>query len=209
MRLSLRSPFAIFEPSNHIAMTQFNQFIPHINTGVLKELCLQENKLVLFHKKMYFLQEGEVSTHIGYVESGIFKYTTYNRSEGREYNVGIVFPGEFIADYPSCLYGMASEVNIQALTPCRVYLCPADRLNQLYETDMEHQQMGRITMEQLFLDVSTRYLDMFRLTPEERYRKLLARCPDVLQLIPVKEIASYLHITPIHLSRIRRKLVME
>lgn len=104
---------------------------------------------------------------------------------------------------------MASEVNIQALTPCRVYLCPADRLTQLYETDMEHQQMGRITMEQLFLDVFTRYLDMFRLTPEERYRKLLARCPDVLQLIPVKEIASYLHITPIHLSRIRRKLVME
>lgn len=110
--MSLRSPFLIFEPSNHIAMTQFNQFIPHINTGVLKELCLQENKLVLFHKKTYFLQEGEVSTHIGYVESGIFKYTTYNRSEGREYNVGIVFPGEFIADYPSCLYGMASEVNI-------------------------------------------------------------------------------------------------
>ena len=110
-------------------MTQFNQFIPHINTGLLKELCLHENKQVLFHKKTYFLQEGEVSTHIGYVESGIFKYTTYNRSEGREYNVGIVFPGEFIADYPSCLYGMASEVNIQALTPCRVYLCPTDRLN--------------------------------------------------------------------------------
>ena len=35
-------------------MTQFNQFIPHINTGVLKELCLQENKLVLFHKKCTF-----------------------------------------------------------------------------------------------------------------------------------------------------------
>ena len=190
-------------------MTAFNQFIPHIDTTFLKDLCLQKGTLTLFAKKDFFLHEGEVSACIGFVETGIFKYTTVNRSEGREYNVGIVFPGEFIADYPSCLYGMASEVNIQALTPCRVYLCPADRLNQLYETDMEHQRMGRITMEQLFLDVFTRYLDMFRLTPEERYRKLLARCPDVLQLIPVKEIASYLHITPIHLSRIRRKLVME
>lgn len=190
-------------------MTAFNQFIPHIDTTFLKDLCLQKGTPTLFAKKDFFLREGEVSASIGFVETGIFKYTTVNRSEGREYNVGIVFPGEFIADYPSCLYGIPSETNIQALTASRVHLCPANELNLLYESDMKYQRTGRITIEQLFLDVYARYLDMFRLTPEERYRKLLDRCPDVLQLLPVKEIASYLHITPIHLSRIRRKLAYE
>lgn len=190
-------------------MTSFNQFIPHIDTGFLKDLCLQKGTPALFGKKDFFLREGEVSACVGFVEAGIFKYTTVNRSEGRDYNVGIVFPGEFIADYPSCLYGIPSETNIQALTACRVYLCPADELSRLYETSMERQRIGRHIIEQLFLDVYGRYLDMFRLTPEERYRKLLDRCPDILQLLPVKEIASYLHITPIHLSRIRRRLAYE
>lgn len=48
---------------------------------------------------------------------------------------------------------------------------------------------------------------MYKLTPEERYVKLLERYPEVLQLISLKEIASYLKITPVHISRIRRKLI--
>lgn len=31
------------------------------------------------------------------------------------------------------------------------------------------------------------------------------KCPAILQMVPLKEIASYLKITPVHMSRIRRK----
>lgn len=187
-------------------MKTFNRFISHIDIHLLRDLCLQQGSPAPFARNEYFLREGEVSDRIGYVESGIFRYTTRNRTERREYNVGLVFPGEFIADYPSCLYGLASETNIQAVTPCRVHLCPAARLSAHYETGMDGQRTGRVIMEQLFLDVYARYLDMFRLTPEERYLRLVERCPDLPQLLPVKEIASYLHITPTHLSRIRHRL---
>ena len=108
-------------------MTQFNQFIPHINTGLLKELCLHENKQVLFHKKTYFLQEGEVSTHIGYVESGIFKYTTYNRNEGREYNVGIVFP---VSSLPTirraCMGWLLRSTSRHLLPAAYIFVRPTD-----------------------------------------------------------------------------------
>lgn len=187
-------------------MGKFNQFISHIDVDLLRDLCLQQGHPVSIAKNAYFLRAGEVSDCAGYVESGIFRYTTLNHTEQREYNVGLVFPGEFIADYPSCLYGLASEVNIQAVTPCRVYLYPAESLMKRYETGMEGQRMGRVIMEQLFLDVYSRYLDMFRLTPEERYQKLLERCPDLLQQVSLREIASYLGITPTHMSRIRRRL---
>ena len=79
-------------------------------------------------------------------------------------------------------------------------------LKQLFEETIENQRVARIAAEQLFFQTYTRYLDMYRLTPEERYDKLLERYPEVLQFISLKEIASYLNITPVHMSRIRSKI---
>lgn len=75
-----------------------------------------------------------------------------------------------------------------------------------YEHDIEGQKKARINAEQLFSQTYSRYLDIYRLTPEERYKELLERCPDILQLISLKELASYLKITSVHMSRIRRKI---
>ncbi len=46
-------------------------------------------------------------------------------------------------------------------------------------------------------------------TPEERYQQLLRQHREMVQRIPLKEIASFLRITPIHMSRIRKKLLQE
>jgi CRP-like cAMP-binding protein len=43
-------------------------------------------------------------------------------------------------------------------------------------------------------------------TPEERYKDLVERRPDLLQRIPQYQIASYLGVKPESLSRIRRRL---
>jgi CRP-like cAMP-binding protein len=43
-------------------------------------------------------------------------------------------------------------------------------------------------------------------TPEERYRDLIEKRPDLLQRIPQYLIASYLGVKPESLSRIRKRL---
>jgi Mn-dependent DtxR family transcriptional regulator len=43
-------------------------------------------------------------------------------------------------------------------------------------------------------------------TPEERYLKLIAERPKVMERIPLHHIASYLGIKPESLSRIRKRL---
>ena len=52
-------------------------------------------------------------------------------------------------------------------------------------------------------------ISMYSLTPEERYIDIITRCPDLLKLITLKELASYLLIRPETLSRIRRKVVQK
>ncbi len=49
--------------------------------------------------------------------------------------------------------------------------------------------------------------DLYRQTSKERYVELLNHCPDIFQHITLKELASYLQITPTHLSRIRKEIL--
>ena len=51
-----------------------------------------------------------------------------------------------------------------------------------------------------------RLLDRYAASPQQRYEALTERCPDVLQLVPLRELASYLGVRPETLSRIRRRV---
>ena len=55
-------------------------------------------------------------------------------------------------------------------------------------------------------DNITRLLDRYAASPQQRYEALTERCPDVLQLVPLRELASYLGVRPETLSRIRRRV---
>lgn len=185
-------------------MSDFNPYIKQIDVDALKKLCIRHGQLSTFRKGDYLIREGEVYPYWGFIKTGIFKYVSINKAENRLYNTGFSFAGEFVADYPACIYGMRSETNVQAMTRSEIYLCPAERLVDFYDLQ---PGIARINAEQLFLQIFSRYLDLYRLTPEERYLQLLKQCPDILQSLPLKEIASYLMITPTHMSRIRRKQI--
>jgi hypothetical protein len=83
------------------------------------------------------------------------------------------------------------------------------QLADFYETNNEHQKLGRRIAETLLWEVYDRMISMYSLTPEERYIDIITRCPDLLKLITLKELASYLLIRPETLSRIRRKVVQK
>lgn len=186
-------------------MTGFNLYMDNINTTFFKELCLEHGELRHYKRDEFILREGNMCPFFGFIVSGVIKYTCTNQTENKTYNVGFSFANEFIADYPACLYNRKSELNMQTITPCDIYICPSDFLLQKIEENKENQRIARIATEQLFFQSYSRYLDLFRFTPEERYLQLLKRCPEILQMISLKEIASYLKITPVHMSRIRRK----
>jgi Mn-dependent DtxR family transcriptional regulator len=42
--------------------------------------------------------------------------------------------------------------------------------------------------------------------PEERYQKLIARKPEIIQRVADKHIASFIGVTPVSLSRLRKRL---
>jgi CRP-like cAMP-binding protein len=51
-----------------------------------------------------------------------------------------------------------------------------------------------------------KFLSFIRDSPAERYQRLLEDSPEIIQRVPQHYIASYLGISPVHLSRIRNKI---
>ncbi len=65
------------------------------------------------------------------------------------------------------------------------------KLNQFWETDMETQRLGRRIAETMFAEIYQRLLGFYCDTPEQRYQTLMKRCPDLQELITLKEIALF------------------
>lgn len=185
-------------------MIEFNSYLYNLDYSHVKELFVEKGKLRTYRKKDYFIRQNEISRFAGWVESGIFQ-DTYIDEEGGEHIVGFSFTDDFICDYPSFMKGSLSLINIQAITDCSIYEISRHDIIEYYETNMETQKFGRYIAENLHEMEYKRLLDSY-CTPEMRYRKLIKRCSNLKEVIPLKKIASYLGVTPETISHIRRKL---
>lgn len=174
---------------------QFNTYKEGLDLEFLREYCMEHGEVRTF-------LHGETAQWVAYVERGCFKYMVHNDKEGKDYCTGFAFEGEFVADYPNCLSGKISEVTIVAGTSCKVFQIQGKDLCPL----LESANMGDLKQaisDHLFAQVYTQYLDSYRMTTRERYKRLLSRCPEIVRCISLKDIASYLKVTPTTISNIR------
>ena len=186
-------------------MIYFNSYISGLDLSRLNEYCVNHGRLIQYAKGDYFIKAGEESRYIAYVEYGYFNYKVHNFSEEKDYITGFAFEGEFVGDYPNCLSGKTSEVAIVAGTSCKVFLLAGDELRKLLDSD-GMRDLKQAISDHLFSQVYTQYLDTYRMTTRERYKRLLLRCPEIVQSINLKDIASYLKVTPTTISSIRREI---
>ena len=140
------------------------------------------------------------------MERGCFKYMVHNDEEGKDYCTGFAFEGEFVVDFPYCLDGDVSEVSIEADMPCKVCIISGRELQELFDSDPKMMLHNVRILKNLFKMVYGRDLDHYRYTAHSRYHRLIDRCPQVIQMLSLKDIASFLNITPIYLSKLRKEI---
>lgn len=188
-------------------MSKFNSYIEHPEIEHWRELCVTEGELYRYSKGDEFVSIGKVARYIGYVESGTLKYVAYDDS-GAEHVVGLEFAGEFVADFPFSLRNEPSRVSIIADSECEIYRFPVRILAERIKSDAALSDLVTKFTELLFSQTYDRYLSLYCQSPELRYQKLVSHHPDIFGLFSLKDIASFLNITPTYLSRIRKKLAL-
>lgn len=184
-------------------MVGFNLYEHECDLLAVKNYCRENGRVGLYSKDDIFVQQGSVCRYLGFVESGYFKYTTLT-SSGDEAVVGFAFEGEIVTDYYNSFHGLSSEVTIIAGADAMVSQIRTGDAKQIFHDYFD----GNLSTLNgcLFRDIYSRYLELYRKTPAERYVDLINLHPDIFEIVTLRDIASYLLITPVYLSRIRKKL---
>ena len=158
-------------------------------------------------KKSVFLKVNEIESTISFIESGIVRFFIPKENPEKEITFGFSFKNQFISAYDSFLTQSPSAYQIQALTETTVLSLTYDDLQSVYKSTQIGNLIGRLTAESLFLIKSKREQNLLNFNAEERYLKLFKERPELLKVIPLKYISSYIGVTAQALSRIRKRLL--
>ncbi|MBF8150638.1 Crp/Fnr family transcriptional regulator [Winogradskyella sp. F6397] len=157
-------------------------------------------------KKSIFLKVNEIENHISFIESGVVRLFIPKDNPDKEITFGFSFKDQFISAYDSFLTQTPSAYQLQALSETSLLSITYSDLQDVYKTTQIGNLIGRLTAERLFLLKSSREQNLLNLTAEERYLKLFKERPELLKIIPLKYISSYIGITAQALSRIRKRV---
>ncbi|MDB9755259.1 Crp/Fnr family transcriptional regulator [Winogradskyella sp.] len=157
-------------------------------------------------KKDVFLKLNAVENHISFIESGVVRLFIPKENPEKEITFGFSFKNQFISAYDSFLTQTPSAYQLQALTETKILSITYADLQDVYNKTQIGNLIGRLTAERLFLLKSKREQNLLNLSAEERYVKLFKERPELLKVIPLKYISSYIGITAQALSRIRKRL---
>ena len=184
---------------------EFNTYIEGIPLEFWRDLCRAQGELKQLKKGEYFLTTGDVCKYLGYIESGSFKYVAYTK-KGEEKIVGLETVGGFVANWPYCLQKLSSPVAIIANTDSDISSLSVSKIIKRMDEEPDFDKLVNLATKEMFYTIYDRMIDLYTKTPKERYDKMLDRCPQMFEIFSLKDIASFLNITPIYLSRIRKKL---
>lgn len=148
---------------------------------------------------------GEVPTKIYMLISGVMR--AYLGSEtGKEYNKNFFMPFSFVGAFTGLIKRQPSTLIYEALTDCKVYEVDFETFMVLCKEDINISNLYNRVLEHVFIKYEERQLELISMDATQRYLKLIKKIPEIEHLISQYQIASYLSITPVQLSRIRKKL---
>jgi len=152
-----------------------------------------------------YIREGENSRKVAFIEQGIIRAYCIKDS-GDESTLFLRWEGQIIASHDCIIDGKPSRFIYRALEPTTLLEINYDVLEATLKTHPEYEPLRNFFLMRMLSD-SLKNIESFVMkSPEERYRSLIAERMDLVNRVPDKYIASMLGITPVSLSRIRKRI---
>lgn len=149
----------------------------------------------------YFVRAGETPTRVGYMVRGWLRYF-YTDVQGREFVRYFCNGGNFVSSQSALIEGEPSAFSIQALEDaCLVVFTYKDWL-ALLETHTAWGIIHKTIVEQALVRAERRERSLILEDAATRYGLFLTEYPDAEEHVKQYDIASYLGVSPVTLSRI-------
>jgi CRP-like cAMP-binding protein len=162
-------------------------------------------QLKKFSEKDILAKYGEIPKELFILKSGVVR-SYYTDEKGKEYIRSLFTPFSATGALGALILDKSSELSYSCLTDCELYAINFKELKQLALEDKDIAYMYASALESVFLLLESRIYDLTILDATMRYKKLKRLIPAIENMIPQYHIASFLNISPVQLSRIRKKL---
>lgn len=185
----------------------FKEFNVDINLFTLEESELFNNSFekILFKRNDFLIKEGELEKYSYFIFDGIARCWTLNH-KGEEQTFWFCREGTFSLSNISFTLQKKSDFNVQILVDSIIYRIDKVRVIQIYKEIPRLKTVFDDLTAVLLSRILQRNIDLIKFSPEEYYLLMMTEYGSSFNYIPLKDIASYLGITPQALSRIRKRI---
>ena len=186
----------------------------HLKKSIERKITLSDDAWALLktffipkklRKRQYVLNAGDVCNYFCFVEKGLLRSFTTDEHAG-EHVVQFAPEGWWISDMGSFLSGEEAIYNIEAIEDAELLLLTKAAMDDMVTKLPIMERYFRLLMQNNIVVLQRRIVGTMSLTAEEKYKRMMAVYPDILQRSPQQYIASFLGITPETLSRVRKQV---
>lgn len=170
-----------------------------------KETRLLEQNVRLLHfpKNAVVVGKGKVDDSIYILRKGIWR--SYIDRDGEQLTLWFAVPGESILSPWGYTKGHPSRYTLVASSDSEALEIKKSTLQELLQTAPFLWQWLYDMALNALLNTDDTLVDISDPKAENRYNAFTKKAPEILQNVPLKEIAGFLGVTPQSLSRIRAK----
>ncbi|HCN48068.1 MAG TPA: Crp/Fnr family transcriptional regulator [Chryseobacterium sp.] len=161
---------------------------------------------VVFSKNTVIEEAGKIPQYLYYIVSGYLRLF-YTDQNGNEVTTHINCPPGFFTSYSEFIDGRVSENKVECITDAELLKISKANLDLLINESQAMKNFSISVFQQSIAYNENRSKALSVLNAEQRYLKLMADYPEIIQNVPIQYIASFLGMKPESLSRIRRKII--
>ncbi len=190
----------------------YKKFIEQYINLNLVEWKLIESKLTLtsFKKGETILHQGDVCKNLYFINSGLARGFVID-ANGKDFTWSIYFNDThahmtnlFVTDYESFLNQQPSSIHIEALEDCEIVVTSFLDVEFIYNNLKKGERFGRLMAQEAYKYLHHQIINRETKSAKERFEEFLEQTPHLLNKVPQYHIATFLGITPQHLSRLKK-----
>ena len=150
----------------------------------------------------YFVRSRDKADTVGFLVQGLLRYF-YVDSHGKEFTRYFCQGNNFVSSHSSLVTGQPSAYAIQALKETRLVVFSYADWQALLPRSPVWAQLQQIILESALLMAERRERSLILDDAKTRYLAFLREYPGLEAHVKQYDVASYLGVTPITLSRLR------
>jgi len=163
------------------------------------------SRIVKLPANTVYIDKGSNSKKLGYITKGLIRAFTI-KENGDDVTVILRWEKQFIASHDSIIRKQPSNFIYQALEDTVLFEFDYEQAEALLDRSPKLSGFRNMVNFEIIAEALDRAESLVLLSPEERYLQLIREKPNIVNRVPGKYIATFLGITPVSLSRIRKRI---